>query len=95
MKLKQFIYKKVNSTNDSAIRIIKNSNNDAGIVIADSQKKGRGRYGKKWISYKGNLFVTIFFNLKRNKISLKKMTYINCSLVKKLLSLYYKKKNNN
>ena len=92
MKLKQFIYKKVNSTNDSAIRIIKNSNNDAGIVIADSQKKGRGRYGKKWISYKGNLFVTIFFNLKRNKISLKKMTYINCSLVKKLLSLYYKKK---
>ena len=54
MKLKQFIYKKVNSTNDSAIRIIKNSNNDAGIVIADSQKKGRGRVNGSRTSKNGS-----------------------------------------
>ena len=92
MILKKFVYKNVNSTNDLAIKIIKNSKNRSGIVIANNQKKGRGRYGKKWISFKGNIFVSIFFNYNKNNISLKKMTYINCLLVKKLLSSYYKKK---
>ena len=92
MKLKKFKYKSVNSTNDLAIKIIKTSNNDSGMVIADYQKKGRGRYGRKWISYKGNLFVTIFFNTSRKNISIKKVTYMNCKLIKKLLSRYYKKK---
>ena len=91
MKLKKFNYKTVNSTNDLAIKIIKTSNNDSGMVIADYQKKGRGRYGRKWISYKGNLFVTIFFNISRKNISIKKVTYMNCKLIKKLLSRYYKK----
>jgi len=92
MILKKFVYKNVNSTNDLAIKIIKNSKNRSGIVIANNQKKGRGRYGKKWISFKGNIFVSIFFNYNKNNISLKKMTYINCFLVKKLLSLYCKKR---
>ena len=92
MILKKFVYKNVNSTNDLAIKIIKNSKNKSGIVISNNQKKGRGRYGKKWISFKGNIFVSIFFNLSKNSNSLKKMTYINCLLVKKLLSLYYKKR---
>ena len=92
MILKKFVYKNVNSTNDLAIKIIKNSKNKSGIVISNNQKKGRGRYGKKWISFKGNIFVSIFFNYGKNNISLKKMTYINCLLVKKLLSLYYKKR---
>ena len=55
MKLKKFNFKKINSTNNTAIRIIKNTNNKSGIVIAETQKKGRGQYGKKWISYKGNI----------------------------------------
>ena len=34
-------------------------------IIAIKQSKGKGRYGRNWISYKGNLFATIFheFNL--------------------------------
>ena len=88
MKLKKFNYKTVNSTNDLAIKIIKTSNNDSGMVIADYQKKGRGRYGRKWISYKGNLFVTIFFNISRKNISIKKVTYMNCKLIKKLLKAF-------
>jgi len=92
MRLKKFVFKNVNSTNDLAIKIIMNSNNKSGMVIADKQKKGRGRHGKKWTSYKGNLFVTIFFNFDKINVSLKKMTHLNCSLIKKLLSFYYKKK---
>jgi len=92
MKLKKFNFKIVNSTNDLAIRIIKNTNNRAGIVIAEKQKKGRGKYGNKWTSFKGNLFVSIFFPIDRIKLSLRDLTKVNCLMVKKLLSIFYKKK---
>ena len=61
------------------------------MIIADIQKRGRGQYGKKWISYKGNLFISFFYKLDYLNISLKQITTINCLLVKKLLSIYYKK----
>ena len=86
MKLKKYRYKIVNSTNDLAIKIIKNTNNKSGIVIANKQKKGRGQYGKKWSSFKGNLFVSIFFPIDKIRISIKDLTKANCLLVKKLLS---------
>jgi len=92
MKLKKFNFKIVNSTNDLAIRIIKNTNNKSGIVIAEKQKKGRGQYGKKWTSFKGNLFVSIFFKVNNVQLSLRDLTKINCLLVKKLLSNFYKAK---
>ncbi len=92
MKFKIFRFKKVESTNNSAIKIIKNSNTDYGMIIANEQKNGRGQYGKKWISYKGNLFVSFFYKFDHLTISLKQITKINCLLVKKLLSMYYNKK---
>ena len=92
MKFKIFKFKKVESTNNSAIRIIKNSNIDYGMIIANEQKNGRGQYGKKWISYNGNLFVSFFYRLDYLTVSLKQITKINCLLVKKLLFIYYKKK---
>ena len=45
-----------------------------------------------WISYNGNLFVSFFYKLNNLSDSLQKITKINCLLVKKLLSTYYKKK---
>tara|TARA_B100001142_G_C14077246_1_gene555962 strand:- start:195 stop:725 length:531 start_codon:yes stop_codon:yes gene_type:complete len=92
MKFKIFRYKKVTSTNNTAIRIIKNSNIDYGMIIANNQKSGRGQYGKKWISYNGNLFVSFFYKFDNLTTSMKQITKINCLLVKNLLSIYYKKK---
>ncbi len=89
MIFKKFYYKKVNSTNDLAIKKIKNGITK-GIVIADYQKKGRGQHGKKWLSFKGNLFITIFFKLKEN-INIKKITILNCKIIKKTLIKYIKK----
>ena len=91
MKFKIFRFKKVESTNNTAIRIIKNSNINYGMIISESQNNGRGQYGKKWISYKGNLFVSFFLKLENINISLKKLTKSNCLLIRKLLSIYYKK----
>jgi len=89
MNFKKFFYKKVNSTNDLAIKKIK-TGFAKGIIIADSQKKGRGQYGKKWLSYKGNLLITIFFEIKKN-IELKKITTLNCKIIKNSLIQYFKK----
>ena len=43
MVIKNFHYKNVNSTNDTAINIIKKKNLKAGLVIAERQKNGRGQ----------------------------------------------------
>ena len=89
MSFKKFFYKKVNSTNDLAIKKIK-AGIAKGIIIADYQKKGRGQQGKKWLSFKGNIFMTIFFKIKEN-INIKKITILNCKIIKKVLFQYIKK----
>ena len=92
MIIKSFNYKFVNSTNDIAINLIKQKNIKAGFVLAEKQKKGRGQRGKKWISYKGNLFISIFFSLEKINLTLKQLTKTNANLIIKLISYYYKNK---
>ena len=83
MVFKKFFYKKINSTNDIAIKKIK-QDFKAGIIVTLEQKKGRGQHGRKWISQKGNLLASIFFKINK-KISLKKITKLNCYILKNLL----------
>ena len=90
MNLKIFYLKIVNSTNDFAIRKIKQGKKN-GIIISDKQKKGRGRHGNKWISLSGNLFISIFYRLNK-KVSIDKLTKKNCLLIKKTLSNFTKEK---
>ena len=90
MKLKKYLYKSVTSTNDVAIKKIRKGFL-SGIIISKKQTKGRGRYGNKWISIKKNLFMSVFFNLNRNK-SLKNLTFITCRIVQKSLFKLIKKK---
>ena len=92
MEFKIFKFNKVKSTNNTAIRIIKNSNIEYGMITSNIQKNGRGQYGKRWISYNGNLFISFFYKLENLSISLQQITLINCLLVKKLLSIYCKNK---
>ena len=92
MKIKKFKFKKVKSTNNTAIRIIKETKYNLGMIVAETQSNGRGQYGKKWISSKGNLFVSFFNELNKKKISINAITKINCLLVKRLLSSFTNKK---
>ena len=92
MKIKKFKFKRVKSTNNTAIRIIKESNHNIGMVISETQVNGRGQYGRKWISSKGNLFVSFFNELNQKNLSINAITKINCLLVKKLLSSFTSKK---
>ena len=77
MEFKIFKFKKVKSTNNTAIRIIKNSNIEYGMITSNIQKNGRGQYGKRWISYNGNLFVSFFYKLENLSISLKQITLMD------------------
>ena len=92
MKLKKFKFKKVKSTNNTAIKIIKETKHNLGMVVAETQISGRGQYGRKWISLKGNLFISFFNELNNTRISINNITKINCLLVKKLLSSFTNKK---
>ena len=49
MKLKKYLYKKVESTNNVALRLIKQGN-QRGIILTDQQTKGKGQRKNKWIS---------------------------------------------
>ena len=92
MKFKKFKFKKVKSTNNTAIRIIKETKYNLGMIVAEKQVNGRGQYGKKWISLKGNLFISFFNELNQINLSINAITKINCLLVKKLLSSFTSKK---
>ena len=92
MKFKILRFKKLISTNDTAIRMIRSSNLMYGMIIAERQINGRGQYGRKWISLKGNLFVSFFYNLDNINLNMTQITKINYILVKKLISKYYKKR---
>ena len=90
MRLKKYYFKKIKSTNDQATRMIKKGI-EKGIIIADLQTKGRGQYGKKWISQKGNLFMTVFYKINKKK-NLNFLTNYNCKLVKRALRNFINKK---
>ena len=92
MRFKILRFKRLRSTNDTAIRIIRNSNLKYGMVIAENQSHGRGQYGRKWLSFKGNLFVSFFYSLENLNLTLSQITKLNCMLVKKIIFRYYKKR---
>ena len=90
MRLRKFVFKKIPSTNDKSIELIKKGFK-SGIIITDNQTKGRGRYGRKWISLKGNLFMSVFY-LTEKKLDLNQLTKFNCKIVSSTLKKYTKLK---
>lgn len=88
MILKLIKFNCVESTNDEAIKIIRSKKNYQGIVVSNFQTKGRGTMGKKWVSYKGNFFASIFFELKKNMPNFKEFSLINPIIMKNILNQY-------
>ena len=85
MRFKIFRYKNVTSTNDVAINLIREKKEENGYVLASKQTKGRGTYGKKWISAKGNLFSTIFFPLKKHYPPFNEFSIINPIIISSVI----------
>ena len=90
MKLEFFQFKKVTSTNDVAIKLIKKKKKEKGFIIANEQTRGRGARGKKWISKEGNLFGSIFFKLKNNYPPFNEFSIINPVIISKVIKDFCK-----
>ena len=92
MKFKIFNFISVSSTNDVAINLIKKDKKNSGCVYAEMQTKGRGTYGKNWISSKGNLFISIFFHLKENYPPFNEFSVINPLIISEVIKNFCKDK---
>ena len=86
MKLKLLKFKSVKSTNDVALKLIKKKKLTTAIILSERQTQGRGTMGKKWISKKGNLFFSIFFEINLKKINFKHYAILNAYLLKEIIS---------
>jgi len=93
MKFKIFKFESVTSTNDVAINLIKEEQKKFGCVYAGIQTKGRGTHGRKWISNKGNFFVSIFFPLKNNYPPFNEFSIINPIIISGVIKRFCEKKN--
>ena len=91
MKIQIIKYDSVDSTNNVAIRRIKKGKIKPTLIIANSQKRGRGQYGKRWISYKGNVFMSFYFNLKKN-ITIRSLSKKIYTILKKSLEKFVNEK---
>ncbi|MDC0426820.1 biotin--[acetyl-CoA-carboxylase] ligase, partial [Pelagibacteraceae bacterium] len=91
MILKIIKFKSVKSTNDKAIKLIQKNNHTLGLVVSDKQTKGRGTMGKRWISKKGNIFISIFYKINFTSIKVENFLKINAKIIKKILKSYTKK----
>ena len=49
MKLKIIKMKRIKSTNNTALKLLKKKNSKPTLIIALTQTKGKGTMGKKWI----------------------------------------------
>ena len=92
MKIKLIKFKSVKSTNDIAIKLIKEKKPQPTLIFSEKQTKGRGTMGKKWISEKGNLFISIFFLIDQKKINFRQFTILNAFVLRKLVSKIIAKK---
>ena len=92
MKIKSLRFKRVKSTNDIALRLIKKKFLTPTIITSEKQTNGRGTMGKKWISKKGNLFFSIFFEINQKKINFKHFTILNACLLKQIISKEFSNK---
>jgi len=89
MKIKSLKFKSVNSTNNIAIDLIKRNKFKPTLISAKQQIKGRGTMGKKWVSKKGNLYLTIYFEIDQKKINFKHYAVLNAYLLKYIIRKNY------
>lgn len=70
-------YKKIGSTNDVALKL---SDEEGSLVITEFQSKGRGRFGRKWVSTESTaILASLILNHKLKVEGLQKITLL-CAL---------------
>jgi BirA family transcriptional regulator, biotin operon repressor / biotin---[acetyl-CoA-carboxylase] ligase len=81
---KFYHFKTLNSTNDKAKDLV-HQDCDNLVVIAEKQEEGRGRFGRKWNSGLGGLYMTIVLK-EKNLEKVKYLTFIASISVAKTIN---------
>ena len=84
--------KEIGSTNDFALKLINHKKRnfpDGTVVLAEIQKKGRGRFERKWISPAGGLWFTIILKTTLEQKKLPEVTLIAAYSIASVLNTEY------
>jgi len=57
--LDRYFYQIIDSTNEEAKRLLKRGTPPPFYVVAERQTEGKGQQGRKWVSHKGGLYISI------------------------------------
>ena len=88
MRLKILKLGIVKSTNNEAIKLIKKNNLIPSLIYTNNQTNGKGTGGKKWVSKKGNLFISIYFEHNDKKNKPEQISLLNPAVIKNILKKY-------
>ena len=89
MKLKLIKFNSVKSTNDEAIKLIKKNKLHHVLLPQKIRQKAEGQWEKNGYQ-KGNLFISLFFEINLKKIKFNKFSVLNPRIVKNILAKYSK-----
>lgn len=69
-------YEEVDSTNSEARRLAEGGGAHGAFIWAKRQSQGRGRYSREWVSFDGNLFVSILLAPDESLVSIPQISFI-------------------
>jgi len=57
--LDRYFYQRIDSTNEEAKRLLKKGKSPPFYVVTEEQTQGKGQQGRKWVSHRGGLYISI------------------------------------
>jgi BirA family biotin operon repressor/biotin-[acetyl-CoA-carboxylase] ligase len=72
-----YFFKVLNSTNDKAREMYRAGAEEGTVVLAETQTQGRGTKGRRWVSPKGGIYLSIIFS---PRIETKDLATLPCVL---------------
>jgi len=79
-------FPEVTSTNDVAKELAIKGAKEGTIVVAETQSRGRGRQGRKWVSPEGGIWFSLILRPKVDPEDALKLTLMTAAVVAKVIS---------
>jgi len=81
-----FSYARVTSTQDKAKKFAERGTPEGTVIVAETQTRGKGRLGKRWVSPKGGIWVSVVLRPEITPMEVPKITMIGSLAVAKAIA---------